>query len=180
MNTKEKQFAILLKEKNKHYIYQPYSSIFGEFGYMPDFYVIGEGFYEVVGSRQAFSQNRRKIFKAKSLSRLKIVNPDGTLYNYRNENNPEAKTRRMINNHKVEESFRKVSDSFIYIDFDVTKFMADNFLEVIDLALLLQKTEMTVRNYIRSNRIRRTLYQTLRTKGYVLEPYLINKLEAKQ
>ena len=66
MNTKEKQFAILLKEKNKHYIYQPYSSIFGEFGYMPDFYVIGEGFYEVVGSRQAFSQNRRKIFKTKS------------------------------------------------------------------------------------------------------------------
>jgi hypothetical protein len=86
MSASEDQFAALLERGGKLYFEQPkkfklpppYHS------YRPDFYVVDDGiFYEVVGTRQAYSYNRKKykLFASEYPDlRLEIVKPDGSLY----------------------------------------------------------------------------------------------------
>ncbi len=81
MHKSEKQFADYLAKNKLHYIYQPKTKKLKELRYTPDFYVLqNHTFYEVVGTRQAYHQNKEKILKAKKIIKLKIVKPDGTIF----------------------------------------------------------------------------------------------------
>lgn len=81
-NWREQIFADLLTAQGKEYFYQPAVFHVNGIQYRPDFYIPAETiFYEVVGSRQAFHQNRQKIDavrKAYPFIKIEIVNPDGT------------------------------------------------------------------------------------------------------
>jgi len=81
-NRREQIFADFLTAQGKEFYYQPAVFHVDGIQYRPDFYIPSERvFYEVVGSRQAFSQNRQKIDavqKAYPFVKILIVNPDGT------------------------------------------------------------------------------------------------------
>lgn len=82
-NENEKLFSVYLDTLEVQYIYQPKIFLLKSIGYTPDFFVLqNNSFYEVVGTRQAFSQNKRKILLAQSLVPLFIVHPDGSPYLY--------------------------------------------------------------------------------------------------
>lgn len=82
--SREQVFADLLTSQGKKFLYQ--SAVFHVNGiqYRPDFYIPKERiFYEVVGTRQAFNQNRQKIKivqGAYPFLKIIAVNPDGTPY----------------------------------------------------------------------------------------------------
>lgn len=86
-HSREQIFADLLTSQGKEYFYQPAVFHVNGIQYRPDFYTPSDmTFYEVVGSRQAFSQNRQKIEtvkKAYPFLKIMIVNPDGTPYEHR-------------------------------------------------------------------------------------------------
>lgn len=83
-NKSEKAFAEYLDSLGVQYIYQPKVLVLEGINYTPDFFVLqNSSFYEVIGTRQAFSQNKIKINLAQALVNLFIVNPNGTLYQYR-------------------------------------------------------------------------------------------------
>jgi hypothetical protein len=80
----ERQYAKRLLALGKKYIYQPRMENHGVVFYRPDFFIPRDNVYiEVVGTRQAFSLNKRKyalfirLFPDKTLL---IKNPDGTDY----------------------------------------------------------------------------------------------------
>jgi len=81
---REQIFADKLTRQGKRFIYQPASFNVEGIQYRPDFYVPSDRiFYEVVGTRQAFNQNRQKIDlvrKTYPFIRILVVNPDGTSY----------------------------------------------------------------------------------------------------
>ena len=129
----EQKFASELDGQGKNYIYQPRYNKFYNIGYTPDFYVIGDGFYEVVGTRQAFNNNRDKIMEAKKITRLKIVSPNGTLYNYRHINKINAKTRLKIR-YKHETAF----NSFLFVPFYAKSFSKREFIPSCRLLRLQQ------------------------------------------
>jgi len=83
-NRREQIFADLLTAQGKDFFYQPAVFHVNGIQYRPDFYIPSEMiFYEVVGSRQAFHQNRQKIDyvrQAYPFVKIEIVNPDGTPY----------------------------------------------------------------------------------------------------
>jgi hypothetical protein len=83
----ERVFANFLKESGLEFVYQPATFHFKAISYRPDFYVPKYGtFYEVVGSRQAYSLTRQKINlleKIYPFLTILPVNPDGSPYRSR-------------------------------------------------------------------------------------------------
>jgi hypothetical protein len=86
MNKHEMTFASFLESKGYLYFIQPKKFILPKpyHSYRPDFYVVDNNtFYEVSGTRQAYSYGREKyeLFKVEYPDlKLEIVNPDGTRY----------------------------------------------------------------------------------------------------
>ena len=85
-NKAEKQYAELLESKDIDYIYQPNSlcidkDVKWKIKYKPDFYLPKTNEYiEVVGTHQAFQQNKEKYKKVMDLGyKLKIVNSNGEM-----------------------------------------------------------------------------------------------------
>ena len=164
-NKAERQFAELLESRNNCYIYQPKDSRLIEIKYTPDFYIWTEDtFYEVVGSRQAFNQNRNKILAAKEIVHLRIISPNGEDYNYRDVNRKVSSTRIPVMN----------SSSYIFANFDVPLFLNDYKLEPKVLAEILGVNRISIYNYIRSGRVRKTHLDILKGKKYSVENYYIN------
>jgi len=83
----ERIFAKFLKESGLEFVYQPAVFHFNGISYHPDFYIPKDQiFYEVIGTRQAYSQIRQKIEILKNIYpflKILTVNPDGTPYKYR-------------------------------------------------------------------------------------------------
>lgn len=80
----EQRFAEILIKQGKKFIYQPAKFNVNSISYTPDFYIPEERtFYEVAGTRQAHSRNRKQIKLIKKVYpfiRIKVVNPDGSNY----------------------------------------------------------------------------------------------------
>lgn len=89
MNKTEQEFASMLESQNKLYFEQPkkFKLPMPHKSYRPDFYVVEDGtFYEVAGTRQAYSYNREKYKVFQQVYpwlKFKVVNPDGTDYQHR-------------------------------------------------------------------------------------------------
>jgi hypothetical protein len=83
----EQIFADILKQSQLEFVYQPATFHFNGISYTPDFYVPkDQTFYEVIGTRQAYSLTRQKINlleKVYPFLKICIVNPDGTNYESR-------------------------------------------------------------------------------------------------
>ena len=68
MYPKEKQFADLLSKQKRDWVYHPKRFKVKDTHYEPDFFLPNENLYiEVIGTRQAFHQNKNKILKFKKL-----------------------------------------------------------------------------------------------------------------
>lgn len=77
------QFAKILKEQGRAFVFQPPPFRIGLRTYRPDFYLPDENKYiDVVGTRQAFYGVRRKLEMARKLygAVIEVVRPDGTPY----------------------------------------------------------------------------------------------------
>lgn len=110
-NENEKLFSDYLETLDVQYIYQPKVSILKSIGYTPDFFVLqNNSFYEVVGTRQAFSQNKRKILLAQSLVPLFIVHPDGSPYLY---------------NQKTSSRYGKTNNDIVFRKVNILQFLED-------------------------------------------------------
>jgi len=84
MHESEKIFAKFLENQNKHYIYQPTRFKLKDTTYRVDFYCLEDKtYYEVIGTRQAYSANKQKIIELKKIYpniKFKIVYPSGMEY----------------------------------------------------------------------------------------------------
>lgn len=166
----EQKFAAYLEEKNESYIYRPRFSMFYQLGYTPDFYVLGKGFFEVVGTRQAFSQNRLKITEAQKIAEVRIVRPDGSPFNSQDIRKTDAKTRVPIRYRRN----RPAKETLLFTSFLVNSFLTDNKMFCNELARILEVTTPTIINHIRNDRIRTAQVEILKNKGYEVEKYKIN------
>lgn len=85
-HTAERQYAELLNNQGIRYYYQPRVRLSYGF-YHPDFYLIKADVYvEIVGTRQAFHQSKRKIkvfYREIGKDKLLVLNGDGTPYRSR-------------------------------------------------------------------------------------------------
>jgi len=158
----ERDFAALLERKNKKFIYQPRFNKYLEIGYTPDFYVIDDGFYEIVGTRQAFSMARTKVLRARKIHELKIVTPDGEKYNYGDANKKNASTRKQIKDKQK-----------IFISIRLGRFLLDNYMEPKELANIINCTPSTVHNWVNNYKIRIWAYKVLKNKKYNIKNYLL-------
>lgn len=84
MYPSEKRFAEYLESKELSYVFQPRSFFFQGNYYRPDFYCNeNKTYYEVIGCRQRFSANRKKLLAFKkyySDIKFEIVHPGGEKY----------------------------------------------------------------------------------------------------
>ena len=80
---RELEFASILKKQDIAYIHHPpYVTIYGE-RYHADFYLSQTDEYiEIIGSRQGFHSRKEKIQKAMEFLKIKLLNPDGSPYNF--------------------------------------------------------------------------------------------------
>lgn len=172
----EQEFANYLIKNNIDFIFQPQYNLFADIGYTPDFYSPSLNvFYEVVGSRQAFSQNKAKILLAMELSNLEIVKPNGDKYNY---NVGKPISDRKITPHPI---FPKsLHQSLGFMDFDFRQFAYDNrgdvnFIDAKALALALETTTSTIYNYLNNGKIKKSVYHKMIKLGFKdLEKYIKN------
>ena len=68
INIKEKLFADLLDTQGRKWIYHPMGFKLNDNRYAPDFYLPEEDLYiEIVGSKQAYYYNRKKLVEFKSI-----------------------------------------------------------------------------------------------------------------
>lgn len=68
MFPKERLFTQLLNKQKRKWVYAPHCFRLNKTTYTPDFYLPEENLYiEIVGSRQAFHSNKKKIIKFKKL-----------------------------------------------------------------------------------------------------------------
>ena len=86
MNRSELIFATVLEKQNKLYFEQPkmFELPMPYKSYRPDFYVVDDNtFYEVSGTRQAYSLGKDKYHSFRETYphlKFKVVNPDGSIY----------------------------------------------------------------------------------------------------
>lgn len=91
MNDNEKQFADFLTKNKLQFIFHPRIEVLSSINYTPDFFVLQNNtYYEVIGTRQAYHQNKIKINLAEVLVNLKIVKPNGTLFTFGKSKNIES------------------------------------------------------------------------------------------
>ena len=85
-NVGEQQFSKVLDSRHSDYIYQPMSKKLEAINYRPDFYVPENNcYYEVIGCKQGYHNNKDKILKAKKLVNLLVIKPNGELYTAKND-----------------------------------------------------------------------------------------------
>jgi len=80
-NLSEKKFSNYLDKQGYIYIYQPKLNMPELSNYVPDFYCFDtDYFYEVIGTRQAYHQNKERLYQIQKIIKLIIVDPNGNLY----------------------------------------------------------------------------------------------------
>jgi hypothetical protein len=161
-NVSEKMFSEYLKRLKLQYIYQPKIQALKGIGYTPDFYVLqNDTFYEVVGSKQAFNINKPKLLAAQALINLKIVRPDGMLYNFSTK-----KFGYLPKNFEV----RVLRTGCVAFDF--ISLMNDKKLQLTEIAKAMGSSQPTATNCARRGYLKRIYFANLESRYGDLSKYV--------
>lgn len=144
-NEGEKTFAEHLDAQGLEYIYQPKCSSLTTLHYTPDFYVFQNAmYYEVVGTRQAFHQNKEKIYEASQVIPLSIVHPDGSAY----VKSPSPSIEKY-------KQFAKSTKPIVFVPFSWELFMNDCKISIQDVVSMIESSIGGVKYMVKQNQIKR-------------------------
>lgn len=166
-NASEKQFAEILERRGSTYIYQPKDSRLSGINYTPDFYIWTiDTFYEIIGSRQAFNQNRAKVLAAKDIVCLKIIKPDGADYDYQDIRKENSLTRIPVMDEKKRAEHKKILNGTKWSNFLWIDFMDKNNLDIHLVSRILDVSYPCAYSAIKNSRIRKSHMRNLVMRGF--------------